>query len=298
MNTLHFFFLVQACASLRFNELVESEDFNVEEGRRRRRRRRRRRGPGSPSYRTLSMSTQIDFQAIDAVPLVHQKATRTATSVDRGWMIIFANGGDGSESKVQAKDMYTWQGADNFRFEPKKSHSFGTEVALWDTDGAAKGIWFVGFGNAYADGAGALPTNMIGFGNGINAGTDVLFYSSKTNAATGTTLTHTVKKAKGGAALTIAPQPNLAAVSAAAYPLPTKSVKLGYSYLPAGQYGVAVKADMTGVWRIYNGDAVTDDVDAATAKNPELQMKLTVGHTTIVQKKLMKMYVKYLTLRT
>jgi len=253
MNTLLSLLLLQGCVSLRFNELLGSEsDTQVDaddEGRRRRRRRRRRRGcngcPTSPSSTRELAGHSFNFvedydlvtSTLDAFATITDDGSDDALTIAEGWISI----------KLGTSDKDNWISLSNvvFHFDKNRHHSFETRFAV--TFGNTFQM-FIGLASAKNADLDTICKNCIGFGNKASGGA-VLDFNSK-GASTAITV-KPIKKKTAGDNIAITTSAGLATATALKFVEPTNAIKVGWSYLPGGQYGVAVTAGQTGMYALY-----------------------------------------------
>jgi len=256
----------QLGSSLRFNEQLDSnnEQVDAEEGRRRRRRRRRRSSGGGPPS-GLSQPTVFfhDMSAIPATATAHTTSgSSTITIRYTGWMVCLStnDGGDG-----------VFHGEAVFNFNEKKSYWFETRVA---TTIVAKADWFVGFALPGYVEVGADPTDGVGFSN--DATTRISFQSKKDSAGTDVAVK---TQLVGGVDLVLVASVHGTQDSIIPSGPKTNIYKLGWSFIPLGQYGVSwspTTAGAKGWYRIYLEGAHVVTTEATHNCDNE-QLSLTIG---------------------
>jgi len=285
MNTLLSLLLLQGCVSLRFNELLGSEsDTQVDaddEGRRRRRRRRRGCNgcPTSPSSTRELAGHRINFEedydlltsTMDVSASITDKGDDDELTIAEGWISI----------KLGTNDKDNWIYLSNvvFHFNAKKTHSFETRFAV--TFGNTFQM-FIGLSSAKNADLDTICVNCIGFGNKASGGA-VLDFNSK-GASTAITV-KPIKKKTAGDNIAITTSAGLATATALKFVEPTNAIKVGWSYLPGGQYGVAVTAGQTGMYALYyNGvfqeqTACKDGAVSILGMGVSIDVQSASGHT-------------------
>jgi len=256
----------QLGSSLRFNEQLDSinEQVDAEEGRRRRRRRRRSSGGGPPSG--LSQPTVfIHDMTTEPATATADITTETGTTLTikyTGWMVCFVSV-DGADA--------VFTGPPIFNFNERKSYWFETRLA---TTVIAKADWFVGFALPAYAAVGADPSDGVGFSN--DETTRISFQSKKDSAGTDVAVK---TKLVGGVDLVML----ASALGTQDSKIPsgpkTNIYKLGWAFIPLGQYGVSWTPTTSGAkgwYRIYleGAHVVTTE---ATHNCDDEQLSLTIG---------------------
>jgi len=285
MNTLLSLLLLQGCVSLRFNELLGSESdtqVDADDEGRRRRRRRRRRGymPTSPSStRELaghSFNFVEDYDRFDSIMDAAFSETdgNTAKSVEsilEGWIML--------QLGTKDNDRYLSLGNVLFHFDKNRHHSFETRFAV---EFAAVFQMFIGLASAKNADLDTICINCIGFGNKAAGGT-VLDFNSK--GASTAIAVKPIKKKTAGDNIVIVKTAGFGTATALKFVEPTNAIKVGWSYLPGGQYGVAVTAGQTGMYALYyNGvfqeqTACKDGAVSILGMGVSIDVQSASGHT-------------------
>jgi len=260
----------QLGSSLRFNEQLDSinEQVDAEEGRRRRRRRRRRSSGGGPPSGLSQPTVFLHDMSVQPTTNTANTAT-TVSSVDAtltikytGWMVCFSTK-DGHDA--------VFHGEAIFNFNEQISYWFETRLA---TTVVAKADWFVGFAKSNYAAVGADPTDGVGFSN--DATTRISFQSKKGSAGVDVAVK---TKLVGGVDLVML----ASALGTQDSKIPsgpkTNIYKLGWAFIPLGQYGVSftpTTAGAKGWYRIFleGAHVVTTE---ATHNCDNVQLSLTVG---------------------
>jgi len=273
MNTFGILLVVfELGLSLRFNEQLGSntDEIDSAEGRRRRRRRRRSGGGGPPSGLGSELAAGVTMFDMTSLPVSATALTTTGTGSPTvtikytGWMVCFV-----SHDAADA----VFHGEAIFNFNEKNSYWFETRVAL--VGGILKADWFVGFAPTGYVEVGTAPRDGVGFWQDT-AGAGIHFISRKDAAGVEV---HVQTKLVNGYNLQQAP--SVLGTQDGLIPSgpKTNTYKLGYAFIPLGQYGVSSTPVTTGAkgwYRVYLEGALVMWTEATVNCDNE-QLALTIG---------------------
>jgi len=256
--------------SLRFNEQLGSNTDEVDsaEGRRRRRRRRRRSGGGGPpsglGSEIAAGVTMFDMTSIPVTSTAHtETGGATVTIAYTGWMVCFV-----SANNADA----VFHGEATFNFNEKKSYWFETRLA--QVGAIVKADWFVGFAPSNYAAVGAEPADGVGFIQAVNSN---IYFISKKNGDKVKVKVQT-KLVNG---VNLAMLPSVLGTQDSLIPSgpKTNTYKLGYAFIPLGQYGVSstpTTAGAKGMFRVYLEGALVMHTEA-TVNPDDVVLALTIG---------------------
>jgi len=259
------FIMVQVGASLRFNELqgdeISESALGADEGRRRRRRRRRRGGGWTPSSTgpTARFTFLEEFMELPVALAVANQGSGAAPLNT----IVMANGWLNQHVLTASEDtLYT--GVQSFNFQNKKFHMYETRVAFDDQSDCD---WFVGLSAVAYVAAEADPGDGIGFWS-LGSATSVAFVVMKDGAGTSKVVQSKLTATNAGNNLVLLDS-GVTTQTGTVVLEPVVSYRLGYSYIPEGQFGVAAAVGATGEYRVFLEGAQVGKYTATAAANPD-----------------------------
>jgi len=259
--------LLQLCASLRFNDVHGEEiletALQTDEGRRRRR--RRRRGGLSPSSTGPSSKWfhfTEEFMELPTALTVEDQGSETGTSLPLN-TIKYANGWLNQHVLTNEEDT-RYIGVQSFNFQNKKSHMYETRVSLDDQSDCD---WYVGLSGTSYRAAEADPGNGIGFWS-LGSVTSVSFVVMKDGAGQANLVQTKVTATNAGNNLVLLDS-GFTTQSGTKISQPLVSYRLGWTYIPAGEFGVAAVVGATGEYRVYLEGELVGTYSARTIGNPD-----------------------------
>jgi len=255
-------------ASLRFNELqgdeISESALGADEGRRRRRRRRRGGGwtPSSTGPTTARFTFLEEFMELPAACTVKDVGSGAAPLNS----IVYANGWLNQHVLTNSEDTI-YVGVQSFNFQNKKFHMFETRVAFDDQD---KGDWFVGLAAvAYVE-AQAVPGDGIGFWS-LGSATSVSFnrYQTISGAVGVSKVVQSKLTATNAGNDLVLLDSGATTQTGVSVSEPVVSYRLGWSYIPEGQFGVAAVTGATGEYRVFLEGVQVGKYSATATANPD-----------------------------